>query len=382
MLINRYININKVIKPGKVLVILGPRRSGKTTLLNQFLKSTTKATVFYRGDELSVQNSFSIASSDILSPLIGSNEVLVIDEAQMIPNIGRSLKLIVDTNPKLSVVITGSSAFELAGQIGEPLTGRKQSMYLYPIATNELYSSSNTPQQDLSNSLNDLLVYGMYPSVLSTNDKKQKYDFLKELADSYLLKDVLTFQEVKGSAVLLKLLNLLAFQIGSEVSLTEIGASLGLDKKTVERYIDILEKAYIIFRVGGYSKNLRTEITKMSKYYFYDNGVRNIIINNFNNLDIRNDVGQLWENFVISERLKTRNYYGPRANQYFWRTYKGSEIDLIEEREGKLYAYEAKWSSRKKDQNPPKEWLEAYNTGTEWSIINPTNVYNFVKAGQ
>lgn len=379
MLIQRYIDIDKSLTPGKVLVLLGPRRSGKTTLLNSFLDSTTKSTVFYMGDELSVQNNFSQADSNILSPLIGTSDVLVIDEAQMIPNIGSVLKLIVDSNPKLSIVVTGSSAFELAGQVGEPLTGRKRTQYLLPISVDEYSKTSTTPQHFITENLHELLIYGMYPNVLNTVDNTEKVEFLRELVDSYLLKDVLAFQEVKGSAVLLKLLNLLAYQIGNLVSLKEIGASLGLDRKTVERYIDILEKAYIIFRVGGYSRNLRSEITKMSKYYFYDNGVRNALINNHNVLDIRNDVGQLWENFVISERLKTRNYYGPRANQYFWRTYKGSEIDLIEERDGCLYSYEVKWSSKKKPENAPKEWVDSYNEQSSWKIINPDNFYSFVK---
>lgn len=217
----------------------------------------------------------------------------------------------------------------------------------------------------------------MYPTVLTADAPSDKEEFLSELIDSYLLKDILTFQDIKGSRVILQLLNLIAYQIGSEVSLTELGSSLNIDRKTVERYLDMLEKTYVVFRLGGYSRNLRSEVTKMSKYYFYDNGVRNAVINNFNPLDIRNDVGQLWENYVISERQKKRLYYGPRANQYFWRTWKGSEIDLIEERQGKLFGYEIKWSEKNKSLKPPKEWVEAYADQANWSVITPDTLYDF-----
>ena len=300
-----------------------------------------------------------------------------IDEAQMIPNIGNTLKLLVDTRPDLSVIVTGSASFELAGQIGEPLTGRKRTRYLLPVATGEYFSRSKTPRADFKRSLEELLIYGMYPSALTAPDAAAKTEFLKELADSYLLKDILTFQEIKGSRFILRLLNLLAYQIGSEVSLSELGSSLGIDRKTVERYLDLLEKSYVIFRLGGYSGNLRNEITKMSKYYFYDNGIRNTLINNFNSLDIRNDVGQLWENFVISERQKRRLYWGPSANQYFWRTWKGSEIDLVEERAGMLYGYEIKWTPRDKPRQAPKEWPATYGSQAEWVIITPDEFYDF-----
>lgn len=377
MLIPRYINIESSLKPGSVLVVLGPRRSGKTTLITQFLETTTRNVAFYRGDELSVQHNFSLTSSEQLAPLVGDNEVLVIDEAQMIPNIGKSLKLLVDTHSRLSIVITGSSAFDLIGQVGEPLTGRKHTQYLLPVALSEYTAESKTPELDSKKQLSNLLIYGMYPTVLTADAPSDKEEFLSELIDSYLLKDILTFQDIKGSRVILQLLNLIAYQIGSEVSLTELGSSLNIDRKTVERYLDMLEKTYVVFRLGGYSRNLRSEVTKMSKYYFYDNGVRNAVINNFNPLDIRNDVGQLWENYVISERQKKRLYYGPRANQYFWRTWKGSEIDLIEERQGKLFGYEIKWSEKNKSLKPPKEWVEAYADQANWSVITPDTLYDF-----
>lgn len=376
-MIKRYLDIDSTAKLGSVFVLLGPRRSGKTTLLKTFSDTTSHSVVSYKGDELTVQENFSVPDSNKLLQQVGKNNVLVIDEAQMIPNIGKSLKLLVDTKPDLIIIVTGSSAFELNGQLGEPLTGRKTTHYLLPLSAHEIIASSTTPEVALARQLPSLLVYGMYPSVIVAEDQHDKTRYLRELVDSYLLKDILAFQEVKGSDVLLRLLRLLAYQLGSEVSLSELGTSLGIDRKTVERYLDLLEKTFVIFRLGGYSRNLRSEITKMAKYYFYDNGVRNALINNFNQLEIRNDVGQLWENFAVSERQKKRLYYGPDANQYFWRTWKGSEVDLVEEREGRLFGYEFKWST-KKQPKAPVEWEETYSEGT-WALITPDNVYDFTK---
>lgn len=377
MNIPRYIDIDTTLRPGSALVLLGPRRSGKTTLLTNFLKTTNRKVAFYRGDEMSVQHNFSIADSAHLAGLVGDNEVLAIDEAQMIPRIGNSLKLLIDTQPELSIVVTGSSAFELNGQLGEPLTGRKHTRYLLPISLSEYAGLSSTPRITIADTLESLLIYGMYPSTLTADTPSAKVEYLSELINSYLLKDILTFQEVKGSRKLLQLLVLLSHQIGSEVSLTELGTSLEIDRKTVERYLDLLEKTYVIFRLGGYSRNLRSEVTKMAKYYFYDNGVRNALINNFNALEIRDDIGKLWENYTVSERYKRRLYYGPRANQYFWRTWKGGEIDLIEERDGKLYGYEMKWSARKKPLRSPTEWTETYGTEATWQCITPDELYDF-----
>lgn len=378
MQIHRYLDIESALKPSSVLVLLGPRRSGKTTLLQAFMQNTKKSFAFYRGDDLSTRHSFSLVDSTNLINLVGDNEVLVIDEAQMIPNIGQSLKLIVDVLPNLLVVVTGSSAFELAGQVGEPLTGRKHTKYLFPVAVRESLADSKTPRLDFTKGVTERLIYGSYPSIVTTRNPEAKAEYLKELVNSYLLKDILAFQEVKGSAVILRLISLLAYQIGSQVSLTELGSSLQIDRKTVERYLDLLEKTYVIFRLGGYSRNLRSETTKMSKYYFYDTGVRNAVIQNFNPLDIRNDVGQLWENYVISERQKRRLYYGPDANQYFWRTWKGSEIDLVEERGGKLIGYEIKWSNKKRPLSVPKEWVETYSDEAEWHLLSPDSAYDFL----
>lgn len=376
-MLKRYLSINKELKPGKTLVILGPRRVGKTTLLDSFLKRTKDRVAFYRGDEISTQHNFDTTDSSLLNPAIGSANILAIDEAQYIPNIGQTLKLINDSMPYLSVIVTGSSSFDLVGQIGEPLTGRKTTRYLYPMAITELLQDEAVPSKIFQQKLPQFLVYGMYPDTIIALDDQSRAEFLKELVDSYLLRDILTFQEIKGSRLLFQLLVLLAYQIGSEVSLTELGNSLNIDKNTVARYLDLLEKSYIIFRLGGFSRNLRSEVTKTAKYFFYDVGVRNAIINNFNPLEIRDDIGKLWENFVIVERLKTRTYHNIFANQYFWRTWKQQEIDLVEEREGKLFGYEIKWSD--KLTSTPNEWTKTYREEASWQIINRLNVLEFLE---
>lgn len=376
MLIQRYLNISKELKPGKTLVVFGPRRVGKTTLLTEFIEKGTHKVASYRGDDLRTQQIFSVADEAALRGYIGNAEVLVIDEAQAVPGIGQTLKIINDSMPEVSVVVTGSSSFELAGQIGEPLTGRKTTRYLYPVAVRELFANETAPQAVLDGRLPQLLVYGMYPNALTADNDQDRAEFLRELVDSYLLRDILAYQDVKGSRILLQLLVMLAYQIGNEVSLTELGNSLGIDKNTVGRYLNLLEKSYIIFRLGGFSRNLRSEVTKTAKYYFYDVGVRNAVVNNFNTLDIRDDVGKLWENFIIVERLKTRTYSRVYANQYFWRTWGQSEIDLIEERDGKLHAYEMKW--RAKPTSAPAEWRQAYPDQTEWNVITPADAWKFV----
>lgn len=379
MLIKRYLTIKDDLQPGKTLVLFGPRRVGKTTLLNEFIADSQQKVAAYRGDELSAQHAFEIADSARLRPYIGSATILAIDEAQAVPGIGQTLKIINDTMPQVAVVVTGSSSFALAGQIGEPLTGRKTTRYLFPVSLGELLAGEPVPATSFQQRLSGLLVYGMYPNALTADNDQERVEFLRELVDSYLLRDILTYQEVKGSRLLLQLLILLAYQVGSEVSLTELGSSLGIDKNTVMRYLDLLEKSYIIFRLGGFSRNLRSEVTRTAKYYFYDVGVRNAVINNFNALPTRGDVGALWENFVITERLKTRTYSKLYANQYFWRTWKQSEIDLVEEREGKLFGYEIKWNGKPVMQ--PKEWSDAYPQEGRWQLVNPDNALEFLGLG-
>lgn len=377
MHITRYLDITHEIHQGKTLILFGPRRVGKTTLLMDFIKETNKKIVSYRGDEISTQHAFDIPDSAILRDAVGVADILVIDEAQAIKNIGQSLKIVNDTMPHVAVVVTGSSSFELAGQVGEPLTGRKTTKYLLPISVKELLVKDITPARTLKEELQSWLVYGMYPDILTAKTNEKRREFLREIVDSYLLKDILIYQDVKGSRVLLQLLILLSHQVGSEVSLTELGSSLVIDKNTVARYLDLLEKSYIIFRLGGFSRNLRSEVTKTAKYYFYDVGIRNAVINNFNKLSVRDDVGKIWENFVIVERLKKRLYTNIYANQYFWRTWQQNEIDLVEEREGKLFGFEIKWKT--KTATMPREWQETYGKEAYWEIITPDNVLSFIK---
>lgn len=376
MLIKRYLDIASTIQDGKTLVILGPRRVGKTTLLENYMQSTQQKIAFYRGDDITTQELFAVADSIKLRQAIGSAAVLVLDEAQEIPDIGKKLKLINDTIPNVAVIATGSAAFELAGQVGEPLTGRKRTRYLFPVSLVELLHKETAPSATLQRDKDAYLLYGMYPDVLVAKSIAEKREFLSELVDAYLLRDILTFQEVKSSRVLLQLLSLLAYQIGNEVSLNELAGSLNIDKNTVARYLDLFEKSYIIYRLGGFSRNLRNEVTRTAKYYFYDTGVRNAVINNFSPLEGRTDVGQLWENFVITERLKARTYQQIFAGQYFWRTWQQQEIDLVEDRNGELFAYEIKLGVRKQPR-APCAWTEAYPTAL-WQVITPDNLYSFL----
>lgn len=357
------------IQAGKALLIYGPRRVGKTTLLQNFLKDTTFKYKLDSGDNLRVQQILSSQDFGQILSYVEGYELLAIDEAQNIPNIGMGVKIVVDQRPDIRVVLTGSSSFELAGQVGEPLTGRKQTLTLYPLAQLELLSVYN--KFELREKLEEFLVYGSYPEVLQAPAKKQKVDVIAEISNSYLVKDILAFDRVKNSKTLLDLLKLLAFQVGSEVSLSEIGAKIGVDYKTIQRYLDLLEKAFVLVRLGGFSRNLRNEITNKAKYYFMDLGIRNSLIAQFNGLSQRNDAGQLWENFVFIERLKHRTYQSIYANMYFWRTYNQQEIDLVEERDGRLHGYEMKWSTAKAP-NPPASWLEAY-PGSSYDVISPDN---------
>ncbi|MDR2430919.1 MAG: AAA family ATPase [Candidatus Margulisbacteria bacterium] len=378
-MIQRLLNLKSHLKKGKTLILLGPRRAGKTTLMNDFLQKSSKKILAYDGTSIDTQELFSTPSLEKLKQIVGKTDILAIDEAQNIKNIGQSLKLINDHLPTTAVIATGSSAFEINGQIGEPLVGRKTTCYLFPFSAIEILNSqkTNAPELTLKYILNNLLVFGVYPDVINSADKKSKKLFLRELTDSLLLKDILAYQEVKSSKILIDLLKLLAFQVGGEVSLSELGGVLGIDRKTVNRYLDLLEKSYVIFQLRGYSRNLRKEINKKAKYFFYDLGVRNTIINNFNNLDTRDDVGGLWENFCILERMKIRSYKQIYANQYFWRTWRGQEIDLLEEKDGKIFAYEIKWNNKKAKNKLPSEWLAEYGE-TNFTTITPENILGFL----
>jgi len=372
----RYDNLNTFLKPNKVLVIYGSRQTGKTTLLKKFL-SDNKDGLKYRldsGDNVNTQ--IILASSDFKKILDYAKgyDLIVIDEAQRIKNIGMGLKILVDQMPNLKIIVTGSSSFALAGQIGEPLTGRKITLTLFPLSQIEMGNLYN--DYDLKRRLEEYLIFGCYPEVLTAENIDEKKRVLEELTGSYLLKDILELEKVKSSKLLLDLLRLLAFQTGNEVSLSELGKQLGIDNKTIARYLDLFEKSFVIFNLRGFSRNLRNEITAKSRYYFYDNGLRNAVIANFNPLELRDDIGKLWENFLVIERLKKQSYTRLYSNNYFWRTWRQKEIDWVEERDGRLFGYEFKW--RSKSRKTGAGWTEAYPDAS-LEIIDQENYLEFVK---
>ncbi len=366
-------NLGRALIPGKAVIIYGARRTGKTTLIQQFLKGVDEPYLLVSGEDITVQGYLASQSIEKLSAFVGKNRLLVVDEAQKVPNIGVNLKLIVDHIPQIRVIATGSSSFDLARSIGEPLTGRKTTLKLFPLAQSEIGQIEERHQTDAN--LENRLIYGVYPEVVLTNDNRLREQYLREIVASYLYKDVLELDGIRHAAKISRLLQMIALQIGKEVSYTELGSGLGMSKNTIERYLDLLEKAFVIQKLSGFNRNLRSEITKNSRYYFLDNGVRNALINNFNPLDLRNDAGELWENYLIMERLKRQEYLAKPANNYFWRTYSQQEIDFIEEREGKLFGFEMKWGAA--SGKPPKGWLEAYPNAT-WQIINRQNYLEWI----
>ena len=367
-----YQQLDSYLKPNKVLVLYGPRQVGKTTLLTEYLKRSKYKYRLDFGEDIRVREILESNNFKKIKDYAAGYELLAIDEAQKIPGVGNGLKIIVDQIPGIRVIATGSSSFDLAGQIGEPLTGRKITLILYPVAQIELQKQHNP--FELRELLEDYLIYGSYPEVAAAENPKEKVRVLTEITSSYLLKDILALDKVKGSKILVDLLRLLAFQIGSEVSFSEIGQKLSIDNKTVARYIDLLEKNFVLFTLRGYSRNLRNEITKKAKYFFFDTGIRNTLIANLNPLELRNDIGMLWENFLIIERKKRLSYQEIPANLYFWRTWQQQEIDLIEEREGRLFAYEFKWSGKV---GVPKAFSEAYPQA-EFQVVNKDNYLDFV----
>ena len=373
-MIPRLLQIEKLLKPQKVLIIYGARRVGKTTLLKNFLSETKLKYRLDSGDNIRVQRIFDTQDFNLILEYAEGYDLIAIDEAQYIKNIGMGLKILVDNNPDLKIIATGSSSFDLQQKVGEPLTGRKRTFILYPFSLKELRSKYN--KQELKDKLEEFLIYGMYPEIIITKNKKEKVEFLKELVDSYLLKDVLNLERIKGARQIYDLLKLLSFQIGSEVSLNELATQIGMDVKTVNRYLDILEKAFVIKRIGAFSRNLRKERTSKSKYYFYDVGIRNAIISHFNPLEDRNDVGALFENFIIMERIKINAYKQEFIEYYFWRTYDGQEIDFIEVTNGKIYGYEIKWQDTA-SYRIPKAWKGSY-PDTKVQLINKSNFLKFV----
>ncbi len=364
-------NILQSCNKGKAIILLGPRQVGKTTLLKDIAKNK-KDTLWLNADDFKIKTLFEIASISQLKSIIKDAKTIIIDEAQTIKDIGLKLKIIIDEFKNTQVIATGSSAFDLANELNEPLTGRKFEFQMYPISFEEMVEQTNLLSE--LNQLNHRMVYGYYPDVVvNQNDEKR---ILKQLADSYLFKDILIWNKIKKSDKIIKLLQALSFQIGNQVSYNNIGNLIGLDSETVERYIILLEKSFIIYRLSSFSRNHRSELKKSRKVYFIDNGIRNAVISNFSNLALRNDIGALWENYIISERKKYLEYHNIYANTYFWRTKTQQEIDYIEEIDGQIYAYEFKWNKNAKAKFP-KSFLITYPNAIT-KIITPDNYYEFI----
>lgn len=361
--------------PGKVLVLYGPRQVGKTTLARDLINAVPYRSKFINADELLYREALSSQSRQRLGELLGEAELLVIDEAQRVPEIGINLKILVDSFPAVRVLATGSASFDLANKISESLTGRKLTFTLYPVSYGELQKSIGT--LEARGQLERWLVWGGYPTMITTLDVNLRLRLMNELVGSYLYRDILELEGVRRADKIVDLLRLLAFQIGHDVSVAELAANLSLNRLTVDKYLGLLEKVFVIFRVGGFSRNLRKEISKNDRYYFYDNGVRNSLIQNFNGLSQRNDVGQLWENFLMVERRKANQNAGRMVNAYFWRTYDQKEIDYIEEQGGQIRGYEFKWQADALRKGTKREFLAAY-PDAELSVIHSENFEAFI----
>lgn len=358
-MINRIVQkeIEENLFKGKIILLIGPRQVGKTTILKTILKNSKKKTLWLNADEGDIKNDLQQAkTSTQLFQLFGDAELIVIDEAQQIEEIGLKLKLVIDTNPALQIIATGSSAFELLQKSNEPLTGRKKEYKLFPLSFGEMADYTSLIEE--KRLLETRMIYGYYPEVI--NNPGNEKEVLQEIVQSYLYKDLLRYDGIKKSTVIEKLLLALALQIGSEVSYNELANKIGnINSATVEKYLDLLEKSYVIYKLNALSRNLRNEIKKGKKYYFYDNGVRNQIINNFNSLNMRDDKGALWENFLMSERMKRNAYQKHYCNTYFWRTFDQAEVDYIEEYNGGLHTYEFKWNTNRK--SVPASLIKAYH---------------------
>jgi len=364
----------KRIGQNKVLLLFGTRRVGKTHLVKSIEKATEQAFIHLNAEDSDTLKLLENRSVANYRRLLGDTTLLVIDEAQTIPDIGRILKLLIDEFESLTIIATGSSAFDLSNQTGEPLTGRSYTYYLYPIAQAELAASENALQT--KQNLEERLIFGSYPELFSLETSEEKKEYLKNLVNAYLLKDILMFEQIQNSTKILDLLKLVAYQVGAEVSLDELGRQLGMSKNTVERYLDLLSKVQILFKLGGYSTNLRKEITKSSKWYFFDNGIRNAIINDFRLPAVRQDMDLLWENYCMYERIKINRYSNTEAEYFFWRTYDQQEIDLIEKKGEQINAFEFKYGSQYKKKAPAffqKSYPEA-----GFTVIHSDNYLEFI----
>ncbi|MDD2289839.1 MAG: ATP-binding protein [Bacteroidales bacterium] len=362
------------VKPQKVVLLLGARRVGKTVLMEKLTREYGEGVVFLNGEDFTTLEMLSARTISSYTQLFQGVKLLAIDEAQNIPDIGNILKLIVDHIQGLSVIASGSSSFDLYNMAGEPLVGRSNHYMLYPFSLKEL--SQEESGVETMQLLEERLIYGMYPELIHIPDFDKKKQYLLEIVNSYLLKDILMIDGIKNSSKMRDLLRLIAFQMGSEVSYDELARQLGLSRNTIEKYLDLLSKIYVIYKLPAFSQNKRKEITKSSKWYFTDNGIRNAVINDFRVMSMREDVGLLWESFLIGERMKKRNNANEYASFYFWRSYTMQEIDLIEEFNGKISAFDFKWNNKKV--KAPSRFLENY-PHADFNVINKTNFWDFVK---
>jgi len=374
-MITRYLTdaIQKRLFKGKAILLTGPRQVGKTTLIKMLLEQVNQPFLWYNADEIDVREKFNHPTSDQLRKEFGTTKLVVIDEAQRIKNIGITLKIMIDMLPDVQLIVTGSSALELADEINEPLTGRKYDFNLFGLSHSEM--SSFTSATEEKRLLERRLLYGFYPQVITNTG--EEIEILQQLSTSYLYKDLLSLKDIRKPHLLEKLIKALALQIGGEVSYNELAQLIEADKETVEKYIDLLEKTYIIFKLSAFSRNQRNELKRTRKIYFWDNGIRNGILNDFKTIALRSDIGALWENFWISERMKRNKYSLYYCNSYFWRTPQQQEIDYIEERDEMLYAFECKWNVKSKAQIP-KTFMQAY-PNHESFIVTPQNYVDFLE---
>ena len=367
---------SKRVLPNKVLILLGARRVGKTAFIKNYLSTIPKEDYLQlNGEDIQDANLLKERSVANYTRLLGNTKLLVIDEAQNIPEIGLILKLIVDSIAGIKVIVTGSSVYDLSNKLGEPLVGRKNTIYLFPFAQMEFSKQEN--YKTTTSKLEERMLFGSYPELEQYPDWTDKINYIKEIINSYLLKDILVFEGIKHSDKIYDLLRLIAFQVGKEVSVQELANNLQISKNTVANYLDLLTKVFILHKVEGFSRNLRKEITKSNRWYFYDNGIRNGIINNFNRLEARNDVGELWENYLVTERIKFQNYNQKSVSNFFWRTYDQQELDWLEEENAKLSGFEFKWNENRKAKIPTA-FAKAYPEAT-FEVINKQNYLEFIQ---
>ena len=377
-MIKRYIHqsiAQRLQEAKKIIVLYGARQVGKTTLIKSLLKDMPGKHLVINADRQEYIDVLTSRNLSLLAGLVSGYDVLVIDEAQRVPDIGINLKILHDELPNLSIIVSGSSSLSLANRIKEPLTGRTWTYKLYPISTLEWQQDQSANNQEIKFKLEEWLRFGMYPELMSIKNYNEKKEYLNDITEAYLYKDILALAKIKYPEKLRQLLRLLALQIGDLVSIHELAIQLQINRDTVINYIDLLEKSFVIFRLSGFSKNLRKEVTSMDKIYFYDLGIRNAIIGHFSELDSRIDIGHLWENYILSERMKKLEYHKIYNNRFFWRTHSGAELDYVEEMDGHLNGYEIKW--RNKKARKPKTWLATYESAT-FKLINQENFCDFI----